>query len=103
MIKIDDKALNYAKSNSLCFVAGISTKTISCDWHNGGTTLVKSLRLRVLYETEILDKEQYNIYEYQGIKIYILDQLKVVGDIHIFQKMKLPFSSPAFAVTGIKV
>ncbi|MDP4090207.1 MAG: hypothetical protein Q8930_13170 [Bacillota bacterium] len=64
---------------------------------------MKSLKLRVLYETEILDKEQYNIFEYQGTKVYVLNELKVEGDINIFQKRKMPFSKPVFGVRGIKV
>lgn len=66
-------------------------------------TLVKSLRFRVLYETEILDKEQYSVYAYEGVKVYVLDKLKIEGDIHIYQKLKLPFSPPVFGISGVKV
>lgn len=31
MIIVDDKALNYAKSKSLCFVTGIAIKSIPCN------------------------------------------------------------------------
>ena len=100
MIEIDDKAINYVQGKSLCFVVGIVNTPVDCDCskcHN----VIKTLKTKVLFETEVLDKEFYDIYEYQGVKVFVLKELKVVGDIAIYQKTKIPFMQPKFGVKGI--
>lgn len=100
MVKIDDKALNYAQSKSLCFVVSVKKTTIDCDCGNCKSN-VRTLRIRVLYETEVLDKELYDIYKYQNVKVFVLKDLNVVGDINVYQKPKIPFMQPMFGVKGI--
>ncbi|OAA90619.1 hypothetical protein [Clostridium ljungdahlii] len=100
MVKIDDKALNYVQGENLCFVVCVKKTSINCDCGNCNTT-VRTLKIKVLFETEVLDKELYDIYKYQDIKVFVLKDLKVVGDINVYQKAKIPFMQPIFGVKGI--
>lgn len=103
MISIENKALRYAKTKNLSFVVNKVTSVIEC---NCGTcpskTQVKSLSTKVLYESEI-DKSCFNVYEYQGVKVFILKDLKIKADIHIYQKLRPPFMSCTFGSKGIEV
>lgn len=100
MLKIDDKALNYVQGKNLCFVVRTKDTEIKCDCGNVDTT-VKSLKIKVLFETEVLDKERYDIYEDQGVKVFVLKDLKVDGDINVYQKAKILFMEPKFGIKGI--
>ncbi len=100
MVKIDEKAFNFVHGKKLCFVVCIKKTSIDCDCGNCNTN-VKTLKIKVLFETEVLDKELYDIYEYEDIKVFVLKILKVVDDINVYQKMKIPFMEPIFAVKGI--
>ncbi len=100
MVKMDDKALNFVRNKNLCFVAGVKKTQINCDC-GGCNSNVQTLRVKVLYETEVLDKYLYDVYEYQGVKVFVLKSLKVTGDINVYQKSKLPFMEPKFGIKGI--
>lgn len=100
MVTMDDKALNFVKGKNLCFVAGVKKTQVNCDC-GGVNSSVRTLKFRVLYETEVLDKELYDIYEYEGAKIFVLKDLKIVGDISVYQKSKFPFMEPRFGIKGI--
>jgi hypothetical protein len=100
MIKIDNNALNYVKGKNLCYVVRTKTTSINCDCGNCNAD-VKTLKVKVLFETEVLDKELYDIYEYQGVKVFVLKDLKIVGEINVYQKAKIPFMQPNFGIKGI--
>ena len=100
MVKMDEKALSFVKGKNLCFVAGVKKSQVNCDC-GGVNSSVQTLRIRVLFETEVLDKFLYDIYEYQGVKVFVLKSLKVTGDINVYQKSKLPFMEPKFGIKGI--
>ena len=100
MLKIDDKALNYAQGKNLCFVVRTKKTEINCDCGDVNAT-VKTLKIKVLFETEVLDKERYDIYEDQGVKVFVLKDLKVDGDINVYQKAKILFMEPKFGIKGI--
>ena len=100
MVMMDNKALDFVKGKNLCFVAGIKKTVVDCDC-GGVSTNVKTLKIKVLFETEVLDKELYDIYEYQGAKVFVLKDLKVTGDINVYQKSKIPFMEPRFGIKGI--
>lgn len=100
MVKIDNKALNFVQGKNLCFVVRIKKTSINCDCGNCNSD-VKTLKIKVLFETEVLDKELYDIYEYQGVKVFVLKDLKVVGDINVYQKAKIPFMEPTFGIKGL--
>lgn len=63
---------------------------------------MKSISIKVLHESEV-DKSRYNVYEYQGVKVFILKELKIKADIHVYQKLKLPFMADKFGIKGIEV
>lgn len=100
MIKIDNKAFDFVRGKNLCFVVSVKKTPIECDCCNCSADF-KALKVKVLFETEVLDKELYNVYEYEGIKVFISKSLKADGDINIYQKKKIPFMEPTFGVKGI--
>lgn len=100
MVKIDNKALNYVKDKELCFVVFIKSIPVECECGNIHND-IKTIKIKVLFENEVLDKEPYDIYEYNGIKVFISKDLKVVGDINVYQKARIPFMKPRFGVKGI--
>lgn len=100
MMKIDGKALDFVKGKNLCYVTKIKKTSVDCDC-GGVSTNVGTLKLRVLYETEVYDKHLYDVYEYRGAKVYVLKNLKVLGDIEVYQKSKIPFMEPKFGIKGI--
>jgi hypothetical protein len=100
MLKIDDKALSYVQGKNLCFVVRTKDTSITCDCADVNT-IVKSLKIIVLFETEVLDKDRYDIYEDQGVKVFVLKNLKVDGDINLYQKGKMLFMEPKFGIKGI--
>ncbi|CAB1262730.1 hypothetical protein ACFHWD_15840 [Clostridium sp. MT-14] len=100
MLKIEDKALNYAGDRNLCFVTSVKNTSIDCDCGNVHNN-VKTVKIKVLFETEVADKELYNIYEYKGIKLFVLKTLNITGDIDIYQKPKVLFMRPKFGLKGI--
>lgn len=100
MIKIDNKSLDYVHGKNLCFVVCVKNTSIDCDCGNIHNN-VKTLRIKVLFETEVADKDLYDVYEYQGVKLFVLKNLKVTGDINVYQKTKIPFMKPKFGLKGI--
>jgi hypothetical protein len=98
VLKINNKVLKYAQEKKLCFVVNIENIPINCDCCN---TNIKTPKTKILLETEVEDKEYYDVYEYQGVKVFILKDLKIVGDMTVYQKMKLPFMEPGFGIKGI--
>ena len=100
MLKIDDKALNYVQGKKLCFVVNVENTPVECDCSNCHTN-IKTLKTKVLFETEVLDKEDYDIYEYHGVKVFILKELKMFSNIIVYQKTKIPFIQPRFGIKSI--
>jgi len=100
MLEIDDKALNYVQGKKLCFVVSVANTPVECDCSNCHTN-IKVVKTKVLFETEVLDKEDYDIYEYKGVKVFILKELKIASDITVYQKTKIPFIQPRFGTKGI--
>jgi hypothetical protein len=100
MVKMDSKALDFVKGKNACYVTKIKKTSVDCDC-GGVSSNVGTLKLKVLFETEVHDKYLYDVYEYQGAKVYVLKNLKVVGDIEVYQKAKLPFMEPVFGIKGI--
>lgn len=101
MLTINAKALKYAKKKELYFVVKILTRTIECAW-NGTRTQGRSLSVKASYEYEV-EIEYYDIFEFQGVKVFISKELKIKGDINIYQKLKIPFMAPVFGVKGVDI
>jgi len=98
MLKINNKVLKYVQGKNLCFVVGIEKIPINCDCCH---TNIKTLKTKILLETEVQDKECYDTYEYHGVKVFVLKDLKIVGDMNVYQKAKIPFMEPRFGIKGI--
>lgn len=98
MLKISSKVLNYVQGKDLCFVVDIEKIPINCDCCN---TILKTPITKSSLETEVQDKELYDTYEYKGIKVFVLKDLKIVGDMNVYQKAKIPFTEPRFGIKGI--
>lgn len=103
MLKIDDKALNYVQGKHLCFVVNIQNTPLNCECCSNTNTIIKTIKTNVLFETEVLDKYIYDIYEDHNVKAFVLKELKIVGDMNIYQKRKIPFVEPKFGIKGITV
>ena len=101
MLKIDNEALDYLKVKSLCFVVRLETTPIECDCCSNAPNNIKALKTKILFESEVLDKECYDTYEYQGVKVFISKDLKVASDINVYQKTKIPFMKPRFGIKGV--
>lgn len=96
MLKVDEKILNSMRGKSTSLV--VKTVSSSCGWGGGQ---VKSLWIEAIKNFD--DKNLYNIYEYEDIKVYIHKSLKTNEEIYIFQKAKIPFIGPIFGSKGITI
>lgn len=101
MVSIDKKALKYAKTKNLSFVIKGSINTVACEC-NSCKIQIKNLQVKLLYESEI-EKDCYNAFEFDGIKVFISKDLKTNGDVLVYQKIKLPFKMESFGVKGIDI
>jgi len=90
MLKINNNALNYVQGKNLCFVVSIENTPLECDCSNCHTN-IKTLKTKVLFETEVLDKYCYDIYEYQGVKVFVLKDLKDCCRYKCLSKVKISF------------
>lgn len=105
MLKIDDKALEYVKNQNLCFLVNGQVDKIKCDCCRTETDF-KKIEVKVLYESEIKSyyedyEDSYNIFEFQNVKVFISKDLKVDGDVFIYEKAKLPFKKRTFGIKGV--
>ena len=101
MITIQEKALKYAKKVRGCFLIKTISNSIGC-W-NGETKKVTNLKVEILKYFNREYYEDYDEYEYQGIKVYILNSLILSENVHISILLKLPFMKPKFSVSGIAI
>lgn len=100
MIVIEDKALAYAKAKGLSFV--VKAVPVNLDCWDGTRTQVKSLKTKVVFEGEV-DKELFNEFQFEGVKVFISTELKLEDNIKIIQRKLLPFTKPSFGVIGVKI
>lgn len=61
-----------------------------------------SLKTKVVFEGEV-EKELYNEFNIQGVKVFISVELKMDENIRIIQRKTLPFTKPSFGVIGVKI
>lgn len=98
-LTIESKALKYVKNKNLCFVIKLISRSVECEW-NGTRTQARSLKVKIYYEDEI-EKENYDVFEFEDVKIFVSKELKIKGNISIYRKLKLPFMQPIFGVKGV--
>lgn len=99
MITIQERALKYAKKIQGNFLIRTSTKNVTC-W-SGNDTKVVNLRVEII--KHFRKEEIYDEYEYDGVKIYILNSLILKEDVYIFMFPKIPFMQPICNVRGIEI
>lgn len=96
MLVIDDIALKYAKKIEGCFV--IKVGVTPGGWCGVGT---RNLWIEVL---KYFDKpEDYQTYEYDGVKVFIENKLTLEEDVLIYEKLNLPMVGRIFASKGISI
>jgi hypothetical protein len=55
-----------------------------------------------VHESEVED-ELYNVFEENGVKVFIAKELLVGEEVVIIQHPHLPFAKPTFGVLGVSV
>lgn len=96
MLTIDGIALRYAKKKEGSFV--VKTATTPGGWCGVGT---KNLWIEVLKNFE--DTEDYQCYEYDGVKVFIENGLILSEDVLIYEKLNLPMVGRIFSSKGISI
>ena len=61
-----------------------------------------SLRTKAVFENEI-EKDLFNEFQVNGVKVFILKELKMDEEVKIIQHVQLPFTKPSFGVQGVHV
>ena len=96
MLTIDDKAISTIKKESSVLV--IKSVVNSCGW---GGTPTRSLWIET--QKNFSPSEQYILMEYEGVKVYLQKGLILNQDIHVYQKLKIPFLGSVFGVKGVRL
>jgi hypothetical protein len=55
-----------------------------------------------VHESEV-EEELYNVFEENGVKVFIAKELIVGEEVVILQHPHLPFAKPTFGVQGVSV
>lgn len=97
MLTIEEKALTSAKDTNGSFVV----KTMAT---SGGCceTEIKDIIVELKTNFDGSPKN-YQLYEYEGIKVFIEKYLKVDENIKIYQRFKLPLIGKIYKVSGVSV
>ena len=96
MLTIDDKAINNIRKNDSVLV--VKSVVNSCGW---GGTPTRSLWIETQKSCSPL--EQYTLMEYEGVKVYLHKSLFLNEDIHVYQKLKIPFLGSVYGVKGVRL
>ena len=96
MLTINDKAINTIKKENSVLVIK-STVNSSC-W---GGTPARSLWIET--QKNFSSSEQFILMEYEGVKVYLDRGLILSNDIHVYQRLKIPFSDATFGVKGVRL
>lgn len=97
MLTIQEKAVKYAKKANGSFLIKSRSNSVTC-W-SGSTTTVVGLRIEIV--KDYIKEDNYNEYEYDGVKVYIENSLIVTDSAYIFMLLKIPFMKPFFDARGI--
>ena len=96
MLTIDDKAINTIKKGNSVLV--IKSVVNACGW--GGTS-TRSLWIET--QKSFSPSEQFILMEYEGVKVYLQKGLILSNDIHVSQKLKIPFLGSVYGVKGVRL
>lgn len=97
MLTIQEKAVKYIKKDHSSFLLRSHVNSVTC-W-TGTTTTVTGLRIEIV--KDFIKDETYNEYEYDGVKIYVQNNLILKENAYIFMRAKIPFIKPFFDAKGI--
>jgi hypothetical protein len=97
MLTIEEKALDAAKEKNGFFIV----KTIKAP---GGCfdNEIKDIVVELHHELKGSGLG-YTVLEYQGVKVYVERHLKILEDVLVYQRFKLPVIGRIFKVKGIEV
>lgn len=99
MVTVQEKAISYAKKSGGCFlVRNLTTTACCCTGHNATVTGL-SVELVKDFKKENIHDE----YEFDGVKIYIVNSLILKDDVYIFMLPKIPFMKPIFDAKEIEI
>lgn len=96
MLTIDNKAIKTIKKENSVLV--IKSVINSCGW---GGTPTRSLWIET--QKSFSPSEQFILMEYEGVNVYLHKGLKLDKDIHVYQKLRLPFLGSIFGVKGVRL
>ena len=96
MLTINDKAINTIKKGNSVLV--IKSVVNSCGW---GGTPTRSLWIEA--QKNFSPSEHFILIEYEGVKVYLHRGLVLSNDIHVYQKLKIPFFGAIFGVKGVRL
>lgn len=99
MVTVQEKAVKYAKKVQGSFLVRNRINNVTC-W-SGNKTTVMSLSVEIV--KDFRKEEIHDEYEYDGIKIYIINSLILKEDAYIFMFPKIPFMKPIFDAKGIEI
>lgn len=97
MLTIEEKALHSAKEkNAIFLVKSITTSGGCCDMD------IKEIVVELRTDFKGTEKH-FNIYEYEGIKVFIEKNLQTDENIELYQRFKLPLIGNIYKVHGVSV
>lgn len=99
MLTMDHKAIiAIRKDNSVLVIKPSLLTSYSCC---SGGTATRSLWVKA--QKNFSPSDQFILMEYQGIKVYLYKKLTLSKDIHVYQKLKIPFLDSILGVKGVKL
>jgi len=99
MLTIDDKAITAIRKNNSVLV--IKPSLITSSSCCSGGTATRSLLVKA--QINFSPSEHFILMEYEGVKVYLYKKLFLSKDIHVYQKLKIPFFGSIFGVKGVRL
>lgn len=97
MVIIEQKALSYAKKNNMNFIIQLTLCTNGCACAGGGA----DIDIEVKTVKEFSSDNRYNLYQCEGVNVFIQKNIKMNENVYVFQKLKLPLMPPIWGVKGV--
>ena len=94
MLTIDDKAISALRKQDSVLIVMSFVPPSCC----GGTS---TRTLWIETKKNCSHEEQFILMEYEGVKVYFHKSLILKTDIHVYQKLEIPFTSARFGVKGV--
>jgi hypothetical protein len=95
MLTIDQTALDAAKKVNGSFVATVYRAPICC---SGGTVRTINIDLHTDFTST---SDTFQVYDYEGVKVYVSKDLKLKEKASIYKKLSIPGIGPIFGTKGV--